>query len=316
MRNIPSIFLPLFLYCFISCVAYAAEPWEFSEKFKNGDIFENIVLAGALKINPGNDTDKKAREISGIAWDNDEQILYGISDDGYIVHMRLILTAENNLQDVEILSVYYLKDETGKDRTQGTDAEGVTLDKANNDIKGDTELVLVLDSPARAERFTNTGQFIGTVTLHSNLVKHANGDQKFEINAVAGNQESGYRYLTRRQLNGKHHLLYIGTDVEQPLIINNETGIEVLGADYIPGDGLYILDRDFKSIWKPVFFCIRHIDDNYQINNIACLNSKDGWKLDNFEAITHYKDNYFLMITDDEENLLQKTLLVMFKVIK
>jgi len=50
------------------------------------------------------------------------------------------------------------------------------------------------------------------------------------------------------------------------------------------------------------------------IKDIACFSSADGWNLDNFETITHYKDKYFLIMSDDEESFFQKTLVVMFKV--
>lgn len=316
MNNNISYFLSCLLLISFQCTLLAAEPWKFSEKIKNGDIFENIMLAGAVKIPPGNDPDKMAREMSGIAWDNDEQILYGISDDGYIVHMQLKITENNILEDVEIISTHRLKDITGKEKNEAdSDAEGITLDRADNNIKGDTEIVLVLDNPARAERYSITGVFIDSVPLHNNLSRLSE-NPAFQINAIAGNNETGYMFLTKERVDYKDHQLYIGTESEKPVTLNSNASINIVGADYIVDNGLFILDRNYKSMWQPVIYCVRRIINYSRINTIACFNSQDGWNLDNFEAIAHYRDNYFLMMSDDEESFFQKTLLVMFKIIK
>ena len=297
-----------------STSAYSAETWQLSEKIKDGDAYENIILSGAVKINPSNDENQKAREMSGIAWDNDEQILYGISDDGYIVHMKLSISENNILKDIEILATYKLKDESGNNRKEpDADAEGITLDNAKNNIKGDTILNLVLDKPARAERFSNTGDFIGSLNLHFRL-NELSSNQTFEINAVAGNAESGYMFLTKERVADKNHLIFIDSDEEHEIALDNNASINIVGADYIEDGGLYILDRAYTSILQPVNYCIRNINSNMHIKDIACFSSADGWNLDNFETITHYKDKYFLIMSDDEESFFQKTLVVMFKV--
>jgi len=314
MRELLFVLFNYLLILIFSNPAYSAETWQFSEKINDGDTHENITLSGAVKIIPSNDENKKAREISGIAWDKDEQILYGISDDGYIVHMKLIVSENNILKDIEILTTYKLKDESGKDRDESNaDAEGITLDNADNNIKGDTILNLVLDKPARAERFSNTGDFIGSLNLHFRL-NELSSNQTFEINAVAGNAESGYMFLTKERVADKNHLIFIDSDEEHEIALDNNASINIVGADYIEDGGLYILDRAYTSILQPVNYCIRNINSNMHIKDIACFSSADGWNLDNFETITHYKDKYFLIMSDDEESFFQKTLVVMFKV--
>jgi hypothetical protein len=307
----------LFNYLIIlifSWPVYSAETWQLSEKIKDGDAYQNIILSGAVKIKPSSDENKKAREMSGIAWDNDEEILYGISDDGYIVHMELSISEDNILKDIEILTTYRLKDESGNDRKElDADAEGITLDNANNKIKGDTILNLVLDKPARAERFSNTGNFIGSLELPAKL-NELSLNQSFEINAVAGNSDSGYIFLTKERVADKNHLVFMNSDEGHEIALDNNESINIVGADYLEDDGLYILDRNYISIWQPIIYCIRYINKNMNIKDIACFNRKDGWNLDNFETITHYKDKYFLIMSDDGESFFQKTLLVMIKI--
>ena len=303
----------LVLLLFITSVN-SAEPWNFSEKIKNGETFENIMLAGAVRIKPATDKNKIAREISGIAWDEDEQILYGISDDGYIVHMRLQIN-NNILQDIVVLSTHYLKDSNGQIRdAMHADAEGITLDNAENNIKGDTIINAVLDKPMRAERFSNTGEYIGTLDLPKAL-SDTNLAHPIEVNAIAGNMESGYYFLSKERVAYKNHLLFSGSTEPNEVPLKNNTSINIVGADYIKNDGVYFLDRNYKSMLYPIIYCIRRIDDKMVVSDIACFNSKEGWQLDNFEGITHYRDKYFLIMSDDEESLFQKTLIVMFKIL-
>ena len=46
---------------------------------------------------------------------------------------------------------------------------------------------------------------------------------------------------------------------------------------------------------------------------LAKLDSKDGWRLDNFEGLTKVGKNLYLVVSDDNNNIFQKTILVLFE---
>jgi len=48
--------------------------------------------------------------------------------------------------------------------------------------------------------------------------------------------------------------------------------------------------------------------------DLAVFNSGEGWNIDNFEGLTHLGGNRYLMVSDDNKNPLQQTLLVMFEI--
>jgi hypothetical protein len=48
---------------------------------------------------------------------------------------------------------------------------------------------------------------------------------------------------------------------------------------------------------------------------LAKLDSFKGWHIDNFEGLTKVDKNRYLMVSDDNGNFFQKTLLVFFEVI-
>jgi hypothetical protein len=47
---------------------------------------------------------------------------------------------------------------------------------------------------------------------------------------------------------------------------------------------------------------------------LAKLDSADGWHIDNFEGLTKVGENRFLMVSDDNDSIFQKTLLVLFEI--
>ena len=47
---------------------------------------------------------------------------------------------------------------------------------------------------------------------------------------------------------------------------------------------------------------------------LARFDSSDGWLLDNFEGLTHLKDNQYLMVSDNNQNPFQRTIMVLFEI--
>ena len=74
-------------------------------------------------------------------------------------------------------------------------------------------------------------------------------------------------------------------------------------------------------MFKPVIYALRNLQlDNLdgttiKVEEIVHFNSHEGWLIDNFESVTKHKDNKYFMVSDDNENVFQKTLLVYFKIV-
>ena len=47
---------------------------------------------------------------------------------------------------------------------------------------------------------------------------------------------------------------------------------------------------------------------------LAKFNSSEGWLLDNFEGLARVGKNRYVMISDDNDNFFQQTLLMYFEV--
>lgn len=83
-------------------------------------------------------------ELSALAWDADEQLLYAISDKGSVFHFRITLEGNNILSTESLYGGRLTTTENPDSPRTGMDAEGLTLLNANNGQTGDTELVVAI----------------------------------------------------------------------------------------------------------------------------------------------------------------------------
>jgi hypothetical protein len=84
---------------------------------------------------------------------------------------------------------------------------------------------------------------------------------------------------------------------------------------------LLVLERSFTGILNPFVVTLKKVylnqcrGDNCRYKVLAKMNSHKGWAVDNFEGLTKVEKNRYLMISDDNDNFFQKTLLIYFEVI-
>jgi len=60
---------------------------EYSDQVRNGDRFMQIRLLGSLLLSGSPDLS----ELSGLTWDEDEEILYAVTDRGLLLHLRPVI---------------------------------------------------------------------------------------------------------------------------------------------------------------------------------------------------------------------------------
>jgi hypothetical protein len=109
-------------------------------------------------------------ELSGLAWDQDEQLLYAVSDLGHIIHFKVRVT-DNRIQSVEPVFFGPLTLTVGQEKF--FDTEDLVAINSSNGKKGDSEIAVVFEDGPAAARFTATGQFIETIQVPAPLVDRA-----------------------------------------------------------------------------------------------------------------------------------------------
>lgn len=113
--------------------------------------------------------DVKIGELSGIAWDADEQLLYAVSDRGAVFHFQLTWDG-NRISAAEPVYAANLLDSKGQRVRKGRrDSEGLAVLNANNGKAGDSQLLISFEGEPRIIRFTPAGRAIKNMELPRQL---------------------------------------------------------------------------------------------------------------------------------------------------
>lgn len=265
-------------------------------------------------------------EFSDLAWDEDEQLLYVISDEGYLYHLKLSLT-ENTLKSVEIVFATRLKDKQGKKlKGKFRDAEGLALRNANNGKQGDSKLIISFELKPRIVNYSPKGKFINKASLVRNLhKKRFYRHQNNALESVALHPKYGILTAAEKPLKRKpltQQSVYSSDGKEWNFEASKTKNSSITAIEVLPNGDVLILERAYNGLLSPIIITLRQLhigkckkDKLCDTSLIAKFNSANDWKLDNFEGLTHFRDNQYFMVSDNNNNPLQKTILVLFEVI-
>ncbi|WP_110693138.1 esterase-like activity of phytase family protein [Salinicola halophyticus] len=294
----------------------------------------NIDWCGTLAL-PGEWQDgTPVGGLSDLGWDDDEAMLFLISDRGWLHRARLTFSGSGELRDYEPLDTYPLRGEDGAIlESAGSDAEALTLENADDDIRGNTQLVIGFEgsvagdtggdalgdaeSNARWQRFLPSGiasepphrpAGLSDVESNGGLEAIAALPGYGLIGGIETPPEGWPEKLTRLfSLDGQHEWRY-------PLADNANSALTAM--ENLDGD-LLTLERAYTP---PASLVIRlrraHLeaDGSVRVSELARLSNSDGWSLDNFEGLTGIGGHRYLMVSDDNFSLVQRTLLTCFAV--
>ena len=290
-----------------------------SERYAVGDDFMSVGLRGALHLPYTTLNELPMVELSGLAWDEDEQLLHALSDHGRVFSFRPVFE-DGYLVNVELVRAFALLDDKGKP-LQGVhaDAEGLAAVKQNNGRLGDTELVVSFERRPRVIKFDMHGLQRERLPLPDILL------------TTYHNSNKGLESVTRLSQGD------ILTAPEWPLPEHsaNSTWIYALDGrrwafprfpaprsslvaiESMPDGSLLTLERSFVSIWRPLQIALRQTTPLLPAGEplaiareFAVFNSFEGWQIDNFEGLTRHGPTHLFLVSDDNESWPQKTLLI------
>ena len=146
------------------------------------------------------------------------------------------------------------------------------------------------------------------------------------IEAVAWHPRLGYLVAPERPLRGDgadtvpiHDLQ--GRRWRYPLYETPNSSLVAMEA--LSDGSLLTLERGFSRLLFPLVITIRRTgaldrDSNatLEVQTLAVLDSSRGWRVDNFEGLTRHEGMRFFMVSDDNNQALQRTLLVYFEVVE
>jgi len=245
-------------------------------------------------------------ELSGLAYKNNK--LYAIGDGGILY--RFSLDIQN--KKIAHLSLDYakeLRDKHNKKLSKKmSDSEGLAFYKKN--------LLISFEGENRVDLYSLNAKKIKSIKINKKLLKYSDYDGKNKgLESVAYSKKYGVLTAPEVPLKKKKiHIIYAKDRVwhfKAKGVISDMT--------FISKNKLLILLKEFH------LFTMHRISRVVLLNLKKCkygsckakiiheFDSKDGWRLDNFEGITKVKNNLFLVVSDNNHNPFQKTLLVLFE---
>lgn len=259
-------------------------------------------------------------EISGLAWDQDEQLLYVISDHGRLFHFKLTVEGDT-IQAVDPVFAAVLVDHKGKP-LKLRDSEGLFALNTNNKKSGDTQLVVSFEHGPRIIRFTPQGRQLGAIPINKALQTAKNyRSPNSMLESVAYHPKYGFITAPERSLKGqpdKVQTIY-SAQRQWSFPAYPATNSAVTGLEILPDQSVLVLERAWSGLFNPMVISLRRVDLNACAKAELCAVQDLGVyssliQIDNFEGLAKFRDNLYLMISDDGDRELLRTQLSLFKV--
>jgi hypothetical protein len=259
-------------------------------------------------------------EMSGLAWDEDEQLLYAISDQGRIFHFKLQIE-DNEIKAVTPVFAAALVDAKGK-AIKLRDSEGLYALNTNNGKKGDTQLIVSFEHGPRIFRMTPQGVQTGTVPIHKDLQNSKNyRSSNAMLESVVYHPKFGFLTAPERSLKGQPDNLMTIYSAKRKwsFMAYPAENSSVTGLELLPDQSVLVLERAWSGLFHPMVISLRRVDLTACGKDELCEAQDLGVyssliQVDNFEGLTQIRDNLYLMVSDDGERDLLRTELTLFKV--
>jgi len=263
-----------------------------------------IKILDTKQINFTNKNNIAFNEISDLAYKDKK--LFAVGDNGFLYTMSLLIV-DKKIKKLQLLNATALQDEEAKKlKKKYRDSEGLVF--VGN------KLAISFERKHRVDLYGQDGIKIRTIPIHKDLRdKKAYQGKNKGLEALAYNEKYGIVTAPERPLkNKKLHTIYAKKRTWEFQAKGSITGLEFRSKNK-----LVVLLRDFNHFTRERVITLVELNlkkTSQKPKLLARLESSRGWNVDNFEGITKVKKNTFLLVSDDNDSVFQKTLLVLFEI--
>ncbi len=263
----------------------------------------------------------KFSEISDLAYYPKVKKLFLVSDEGKLFTFKVKFTEK--IEELKPVSAVKLTKAKGKNfKKWRRDSEGMTLDD-----KG--RLLISFEGKAKIGWFHKNskkyGNLIRTYTLPRVLRNPKNyRSRNKSLEALAWHAHYGILTAAEwplKKQNKKRHTIYALSGKKWHFKAEPEGKSSVVAMEVMDDGNLLILERSYTGLMNPFVVTLKkvYIEDNKKkmckIKIVAKMSSHKGWDVDNFEGLAKVGKNRYVIISDDNDNFFQKTLLIYFEVL-
>jgi len=279
----------------------------FPRVYEKSDI-RGITILDAKTVHFKKRSGMKFSEISALAY-SAEKGLYALSDNGYLFNLSIELR-NKKIQNLTLNKAMTLKTKKGN-VLKHNDAEGMAFSQ-----KG---LIVSFERDPKVTLFDFDAHKIKDFPLPP-VLKKINNYQKKNRALESLVVHPVFGLITAPEAPLKHEDKKLHTLYSMNKRWKFKANGKITSMEVMPDRNLLILEREF-SYFSGHSITLTKLDLRgcekglCSHKTLASLKSSKGWELDNFEGLTHIKDNLYLMISDDNENFMQKCIVVLFEVI-
>lgn len=258
-------------------------------------------------------------ELSGLAWDADEQLLYAVSDSGALHHFRVRLDG-TTIGEIQPVFSAKLAAATGGSRPL-VNAEGLAALNGDNGRRSDTELLIALEDGPAVARFTIRGEHIGDIALPDRLRdKSQYSGKNSRLESVAFDVRRGALTAPETPMLGEPqdmHTLYAADGTTWSFKAFQPDRSDIKAIELLPYGNVLILERTRMEKGAPPIARLRYLDLAGCTGGGVCrpvelLAPANAMLEDNFEGLTRLSDNLFLMVTDRKGKDPESAVFVLF----
>jgi len=259
-------------------------------------------------------------EISDVTYNKKTGILYFVSDKGILYGFN---ASFSDTVDMLIpLSSTTLKNKKGKRfRKWKRDSEGLTLD-------GKGKLLISFEGKAKIAWFHKNSKYYGTLIRKYRLPKRLRDTKNYRsknksLEALAWHPRYGILTATEWPLkrdNKKKHTLYALSGKRWSFKAEAEGNSAVVAMEVMDDGNILVMERSYTGLLHPFVVTLKKVFINRchkgmcETKVLAKMNNHAGWELDNFEGLAKVGKHRYVIVSDDNENFFQRTLLLYFEV--
>jgi len=264
----------------------------------------------------------KFSEISDLAYYRKTDSLFMVSDEGKLFEFKAVFA--NKISKLVPLKAGELRKKNGKKfKKWRRDSEGMTLD-------GRGRLLISFEEKPKIGWFHKDtekyGQLIHKYTLPKKLRKVKNYRSKNKgLEALAWHKHYGILTAAEWPLkkeNKKLQTIYSLSGKEWHFKAEPEGNSAISAIEVMDDGNILVLERSFTGYMNPFVVTLKkvYIDRCKKAmcptKVLAKMNSHKGWNIDNFEGLAKVGKYRYVMVSDDNDNFFQRTLLIYFEVLK
>ncbi|AKF25739.1 hypothetical protein YH65_10335 [Sulfurovum lithotrophicum] len=264
--------------------------------------------------------DVKFSEISDLAYDKKVKSLFMVSDEGKLFEFKAVFA--DKIKRLKPQRAGRLLKKNGKKfKKWRRDSEGMTLD-------GKGRLLISFEEKPKIGWFHKNSDKYGRLIKKYKLPKKLRSMKRFRsknkgMEALAWHPRYGILTALEYPPKGvdkKRQSIYALSGKEWHFKAEPEMNSAISAIEVMDDGNILVLERSFTGYMNPFVVTLKkvYIDRCKKgmcpAKVLAKMNSHKGWDVDNFEGLAKVGKHRYVMISDDNDNFFQKTLLIYFKV--